>query len=299
MTDTTTVASAEKQREVVDQIWLVGLNQGDLSVADKHLTPDFRNHGSHDDSLTGPESFKLTIRKQRSGFSDIRYEIHDFLSQGDRACVRWVMHGRHTGPFLGVPPTDKIVEHHAVLILRFEGDRIAERWGIVDNFALLNFLRGTRPGGPGGPGGATPPVPPAMAGLVPGHKVPAGPLGNAPVGLWSGTVTYEGKQDEYTIGFNENGAVEMGTGESTGIGSWSVTGDETFRYSVRETFTPGANGEPPTKVIPGAAYVQIDITARRDGGTFTGSGTAEIRTRDGRLIHSSALQTLARQVPTT
>lgn len=138
---TTEVATAEVQRAVVDKIWLEGLNQGDLSIADDYLTADFQNHGSHDDSLRGPEAFKLTIRKQRSGFSEISYEILDFLSQGDRACVRWIMRGKHTGEFLGVPPTGKTVEHHAILILRFEGDKVAERWGIVDNFALLRFLQ--------------------------------------------------------------------------------------------------------------------------------------------------------------
>lgn len=137
----TEVASAEVQRAVVDKIWLEGLNKGDLSIADNHLTSDFRNHGSRDDSLTGPEAFKMTIRLQRSGFSDIKYEILDFLSQGDRCAVRWIMRGRHTGDFLGVPATGREVEHHAVLILRFEGDKIAERWGVVDNYALLRFLQ--------------------------------------------------------------------------------------------------------------------------------------------------------------
>jgi predicted ester cyclase len=145
MTGTTEVISATRQREIVDKIYLEGLNNGNLAIADEYLTPDFRNHGSHDDSLTGPESFKLTIRKQRAGFSDIRYEILDFISQDDKCVVRWVMHGRHTGEFIGVPATGKTVQHHAILILRFEGDKIAERWGIVDNFALLRFLRGDGP----------------------------------------------------------------------------------------------------------------------------------------------------------
>lgn len=138
---TTDVDTAELQRAVVDKIWLEGLNKGDLSIADQYLTEDFRNHGSHDDSLRGPEAFKLTIRKQRSGFSDIEYVILDFLSQGDKCCVRWIMRGKHTGEFLGVQPTGKTVEHHAILILRFEGGKIAERWGIVDNFALMRFLQ--------------------------------------------------------------------------------------------------------------------------------------------------------------
>lgn len=137
----TELSSAEVQRAVVDKIWLDGLNSGDLSVADECLTADFRNHGSHDDSLTGPEAFKLTINKQRSGFSDIEYEILDFVSQGDRAAVRWIMRGKHTGTFLGVPPTGRTVEHHAVLILRFEGDKVAERWGVVDNYTLLRTLQ--------------------------------------------------------------------------------------------------------------------------------------------------------------
>ena len=141
----TMAPDAERQREIVDQIWLVGLNQGDLSIADKYLTPDFKNNGGHDDSLRGPESFKLTIRKQRSGFSDVEYEILDFVSQGDRCALRWVMRGRHTGEFLGIAPTEKRVEHHAMIILRFEGDKVAERWGIVDNFGLMRQLKGGKP----------------------------------------------------------------------------------------------------------------------------------------------------------
>lgn len=135
------MSNPEKHREVIEKIFLEGLNKGDFSVADTYLTPDFRNHGSHDDSLTGPEAFKHTIRKQRGAFSDIKYEILDFISMGDKAAIRWIMHGRHTGEFLGVPPTGKQVEHHAIIWLRFEGDRVAERWGIVDNYALLRTLQ--------------------------------------------------------------------------------------------------------------------------------------------------------------
>jgi predicted ester cyclase len=143
MTDVTVeVASPQMQRAIVDKIWGEGLNKGNLAIADECLTPDFKNHGSHDDALSGPESFKNTIRMQRGAFSDIDYEILDFISEGDKCVLRWVMRGRHTGPFLGVPPTGKSVEHHAMILLRFEGNRVAERWGIVDNFGLMKQLQG-------------------------------------------------------------------------------------------------------------------------------------------------------------
>lgn len=159
------IASPETQRMIVDKIFTGGLTNGDFAVADEYLTADFKNHGSHDDSLTGPEAFKHTMRIQRSAFSDIKYEIVDFISEGERAAIRWIMRGKHTGPFLGVPATGLEVEHHAIIWFRFVGHRIAERWGIVDNFALLNFFKAHgfnqvpgagKPGGPGGPGGPAP-----------------------------------------------------------------------------------------------------------------------------------------------
>ncbi|MEW2071267.1 nuclear transport factor 2 family protein, partial [Streptomyces sp. NPDC007346] len=88
-----TTLTPEQQREVVEKVFHEGLDLGDLTAADRYLTADFRNHGSHDDSMRGPEAFKHTIRIQQSAFSEIKYEILDFISQGDRAaCQRLVGH---------------------------------------------------------------------------------------------------------------------------------------------------------------------------------------------------------------
>jgi predicted ester cyclase len=154
--------SAERQKEIIEEIYYKGLNTGDLSVADQYIAEDYRSHGSHDDSMRGPEAFKFTIRKQRSAFSDVEYEILDLISMDDRSAVRWVMRGRHTGEFLGVEPTGKTVEHNAIIWLRFEGEKIVERWGIIDNFSLMRVLRGGSPlGGP--PAGGPPAGRPAPA----------------------------------------------------------------------------------------------------------------------------------------
>ncbi|MFD4606335.1 ester cyclase [Streptomyces sp. NPDC058464] len=149
-----TTLTADQQKELIEKVFHEGLDLGDLSAADRYLTADFRNHGSHDDSMRGPEAFKHTIRIQQSAFSDIKYEILDFIAMGDKAAIRWVMHGRHTGPFIGIQPTGLQVQHQAIIWFRFEGDRIAERWGIVDNFALQKFLQsGGKPVGPLTPAG--------------------------------------------------------------------------------------------------------------------------------------------------
>jgi predicted ester cyclase len=68
---------------------------------------------------------------------DVRYDI---VAEGDRVAVRWTMHGRHTGEYLGVSPTGRQVEHHAMVIFRGEDDKIAERWGVFDALGLLRQL---------------------------------------------------------------------------------------------------------------------------------------------------------------
>jgi len=118
-----------------------------------------------------------------------------------------------------------------------------------------------------------------------------------PVGRWSGTASYEGKVDEYTVSFTEDGSVTLETTESTGTGTWSSTGPDTFTYTVKEVFTQDESGGMPAKVLPGAAYVEIHFDARRDGSTFTGTGTAQIRAADGSVIHSTTARTTAHQLP--
>jgi len=136
------IPSVERQREIIDAVYNQGLNDGDLSVAEKYLTEDYRSHGSYDDSITGPASFRMTIEMQHRSFSDVHYEVLDVISAGDKSAIRWVMKGKHTGPFVGIPATGKEIEHNAMIFLRFEGDKIAERWGIVDNFTLMRQLQG-------------------------------------------------------------------------------------------------------------------------------------------------------------
>ncbi|WP_246143651.1 ester cyclase [Actinacidiphila oryziradicis] len=41
----------------------------------------------------------------RLAFPELRTEIEEIVEDGDRPAIRWRSTGRHTGAFLGVPPT--------------------------------------------------------------------------------------------------------------------------------------------------------------------------------------------------
>jgi hypothetical protein len=115
------------------------------------------------------------------------------------------------------------------------------------------------------------------------------------VGTWTGTVTYEGKVDAYTVTFAADGSVELTTEDSTGTGSWTATGPDTVSWSLKEHFKRDESGNAPAKVIPGAAYIEISIESTVDGDAFSGAGTAQICTAEGHVIHATRAETTGRK----
>ncbi len=114
-----------------------------------------------------------------------------------------------------------------------------------------------------------------------------------PLGRWTGTVSYEGQTDEYTIEFAEDGTVSLDTPASTGQGTWTEAGQGAFAFAVREDFKRDEAGNLPSKVLPGAAYIDIEIQARRTGSDYAGAGVARIRMADGSAMHTTSVETVA------
>jgi hypothetical protein len=115
-----------------------------------------------------------------------------------------------------------------------------------------------------------------------------------PVGRWTGTVTHDGEVDDYTVTFEPDGSLSVTTKKSTGTGAWTVTVDAELRFSLREDFNLDA-----TQISPNghrAAYIQIDITARYDGDTFTGEGKAVVHGPDDSVIYGTDATTEAHRV---
>lgn len=75
-------------------------------------------------------------------------EILEMLVDGHLCCCRYVMTGVHNGPFMGVAPTGKPIALRGIIILRFSGHRIVERWSSADFLSLLVQIGGvTLPAG--------------------------------------------------------------------------------------------------------------------------------------------------------
>ena len=73
---------------------------GDL-IAEGHVNHYLNNPAD----LVGVKGYRELITLYTTMFSDLRFEIHDIVAEGDIVCSRWTSVGTHDGEVLGITPT--------------------------------------------------------------------------------------------------------------------------------------------------------------------------------------------------
>jgi predicted ester cyclase len=124
-------------RRALEEIY----SRGDLDVVDELVHPEFVDHEpEHPDLPVGPEAVRQTVQRLHETFSDLRFEVHQEVAEGDRVVQQVTMSGRQTGPMMGRPPTGAEFAVRHVYIWRVADGRLAEHWGLRDDVGLLAQL---------------------------------------------------------------------------------------------------------------------------------------------------------------
>ena len=124
-------------RRALEEIY----TKGDLELADEVIHPDFLDHEpAHPEQPTGPESVKQTVRRLRSAFGELRFEVEDEIAEGDKVVQLVTISGRHTGPLMGREPTGKAFAVRHIYIWRIADGKITDHWGSRDDLGLLGQL---------------------------------------------------------------------------------------------------------------------------------------------------------------
>jgi steroid delta-isomerase-like uncharacterized protein len=121
-----------------DEVW----NRGREETIDQLFAAEAIAHGlgEEDVQVRGPEQFKVFWRNLRSALPDIQIRIEDTTATEDKAVVRVVLTGTHTGNGLGVPPTGNHVAVSGIVIVRLSGGQIIEGWNSWDQLGLLRQI---------------------------------------------------------------------------------------------------------------------------------------------------------------
>ena len=109
------------------------INSGDLSCLDDAVTADFVDHGSPIPLPPGPEGYRQILTVVHDVLQ-IRYVIEDSFATDDRVVIRAVAHGVGVDAIHGAGAAGKTYVMPTVHIYRVEDGRLAEHWGVRDEF---------------------------------------------------------------------------------------------------------------------------------------------------------------------
>jgi len=115
------------------------VEQGRSDQIDHFFAVDFAGHDTAGNSF-GREDFRMGVLEMLSAFSTRRIEIADQVTAGDKVVTRYVVTGRHTGAFRGIPPTGREFRMTGISIDRLAAGQIIENWEVTDDMGLLRQL---------------------------------------------------------------------------------------------------------------------------------------------------------------
>ncbi|MCZ2849879.1 ester cyclase [Modestobacter sp. VKM Ac-2978] len=114
------------------------INKSAAQGMHQFFTDDYVRHASEADYSR--EEFVDTLRERHQAFPDLVSRIDDVIVDGDRLAYRWSSTGHHEGPYLGVPPTGKLVTASGITISALRGGKIAEEWASWNKVSVLHSL---------------------------------------------------------------------------------------------------------------------------------------------------------------
>ena len=133
--------SAEQNKALVRQLVEEGINQGNISVIDELIIPDFVEHEELPPGIPpGREAPKALFTMLCSAFPDIKATIEHLIAEGDEVVLHMTWTGTHKGEFMGIPPTGKSISINVIDILGIAEGKFVEHWGVMDSMAMMQQL---------------------------------------------------------------------------------------------------------------------------------------------------------------
>ena len=123
-------------RRWFEEVW----NQRRVDLVDEMMTGESVGHLEGGDTK-GSVAFRQHQAMFLAAVPDMRIEVEDVISEGDRAAVRWRVQGTHSGNGLGLAPTQRRVDARGTTWLVIRDGKIVEGWDTWNQNALLESLR--------------------------------------------------------------------------------------------------------------------------------------------------------------
>ncbi|HUS09107.1 MAG TPA: ester cyclase [Pyrinomonadaceae bacterium] len=86
------------------------------------------------------EAVKHHVAEWLEGFPDLSFSVEQMLAEADHVVSRSVMHGTHTGTWMGIAPTGKQVSIRMFVDHKIVNGKIVEDWVLVEALGFFQQL---------------------------------------------------------------------------------------------------------------------------------------------------------------
>ena len=131
---------ARKNHEVFEEFVQAVLSRGDIDASDRYVEPEFVDHAPWPGCPATLAGFKAGLAKMRNSFPDLRVTVERTVAQDDLVVGHVKMSGTQLGEFMGAAASGKTFGIEAIDIVRMQGGRIAEHWGVIDEAGMARQL---------------------------------------------------------------------------------------------------------------------------------------------------------------
>jgi len=130
-------------KDVILRFYKEVFENGNVDAVDELVTENAVEHQTPPPGFQrkpGREGIKDECRLYIEAFRPMSVEVHEQYQDGDTVITRSTFTGTHSGQFGQLPATGKSAAVEVIDITRFEGDKAAEHWGLIDAVGMLTQL---------------------------------------------------------------------------------------------------------------------------------------------------------------
>lgn len=129
-----------RNKEIVDRIFTEAWNNRQIDAIAPHIAPHTAFHFRGQTIHTGPDELQALIVAWHRAFTNLHFQVHDLLAEGERVAVRLTFSGIHSGEWKGIAPTGRPVAVTEMMFFRFEDGQVVEAWEDYDEYGLHQQL---------------------------------------------------------------------------------------------------------------------------------------------------------------
>jgi steroid delta-isomerase-like uncharacterized protein len=132
-------AEVEEQNKALFMRFYEAWFKGDIEALKEVFSPNYVWHQTSGQDLSLEETLE-EAKQQMETYSDRSFSKEDIIAKGDKAVMRVITRGTHTGDVEGFLATGKKFEVNSIEIIRVESGKIVESWEVFNNLSYYQQL---------------------------------------------------------------------------------------------------------------------------------------------------------------